>query len=96
MCLCKHCYEAFVPRSGKVMLYCRLLTQNRGYQNRSEQNCCVQNSNNSSTEKGNSQIPPQTTPLSGLCLCQRYCPDQDKYIPHQQQSGCKQFQSETK
>ena len=77
MCLCKHCYEAFVPRSGKVMLYCRLLTQNRG------------------RLISDDQIPP-VSPLSGLCLCQRYCPDQDKYIPHWQQSGCKQFQSETK
>jgi len=24
-----------------------------------------------------------------LCICQRFCPDKDKYIPHQQKEQCK-------
>ncbi len=72
MCICKYCYETFVPRSGKFMLSCRLFAQDG---------------------KGNST---PFSPLQHLCLCQRYCRDQGKYIPHQQKSGCKHFQPETK
>ncbi len=30
--------------------------------------------------------------LARLCICQRFCPDRDKYIPHQQREQCKYFE----
>lgn len=34
----------------------------------------------------------QTSEIMKLCICQRFCPDKDKYIPHQQKSGCKYYE----
>ncbi len=59
--MCKQSYEKLVKRSGKIMLLCKL--------------------------KSN-----QTSEIMKLCICQRFCPDKDKYIPHQQKSGCKYYE----
>ena len=30
--------------------------------------------------------------LMRLCICQRYCNREDKYIPHQQKEQCKDYE----
>ena len=30
--------------------------------------------------------------LMKLCICQRYCNREDKYIPHQQKEQCKDYE----
>ncbi len=30
--------------------------------------------------------------LERLCSCQRFCSDEDKYIPHRQKEGCKYYE----
>lgn len=30
--------------------------------------------------------------LLRLCSCQRFCSDEDKYIPHKQEQGCKYYE----
>lgn len=60
--MCGNCYEKFLKRSGKVMLFCKLLEKE--HKNEMEQ----------------------------LCICQRYCSDKDKYIPHQQKERCKDYE----
>lgn len=32
------------------------------------------------------------TDLSKLCICQRFCNEKDKYIPHHQKEGCKKYE----
>ncbi len=62
--MCKNCYEKFVERSGKIMLFCKLLDADKEVK----------------------------TEMMKLCICQRFCMDKDKYIPHQQKEGCKYYE----
>ena len=32
--------------------------------------------------------------IDSLCACQRYCSDKDKYIPYNQNKGCKKYEWE--
>lgn len=29
--------------------------------------------------------------MLNLCICQRFCSDEDKYIPYKQKEGCKYY-----
>ena len=62
--MCKNCYEKFVERSRKIMLFCKLLDSDK----------------------------EAKTEMMKLCICQRFCSDKDKYIPHQQKEGCKYYE----
>lgn len=30
--------------------------------------------------------------MDRLCICQRFCSDKGKYIPHNQKNGCKSYE----
>lgn len=62
--MCKNCYEKFVERSGKVMLFCKLLEEDNEVKSE----------------------------MMKLCLYQRFCSDEDKYIPFKQNEGCKNYE----
>ena len=62
--MCKNCYEKFVERSRKIMLFCKLLDSDK----------------------------EAKTEMMKLCICQRFCSDKDKYIPHQQKRDCKKYE----
>lgn len=62
--MCKNCYEKFVERSRKIMLFCKLLDSDK----------------------------EAKTEMMKLCICQRFCSDEDKYIPHKQKEGCKNYE----
>lgn len=38
--------------------------------------------------KDNDTLPDE---MMKLCDCQRYCPDEDSYIPHRQEESCKYY-----
>lgn len=59
--MCNKCYEQFVYRTEKLMLFCI-------------------------------QKKHESDELSQLCICQRFCSEKDKYIPHHQKSGCKDYE----
>ncbi len=60
--MCGNCYEKYVERSEKTMLFCKLKSKEM-----------------------------EQSELLGLCTCQRFCSDKDKYIPYKQISGCKYY-----
>lgn len=59
--MCKNCYEKYVDRTGRFMLFCKLFES-------------------------------ETNELKRLCVAQRYCSAQDKYIPYKQKESCKKFE----
>ena len=38
------------------------------------------------------RITNTSSDMEKLCVCQRFCSDKDKYIPHQQKEGCKYYE----
>ena len=62
VCMCSNCYEKYVEKTERIMLFCRLKDKD-GYDE-----------------------------MLKLCTCQRYCNEQDKYIPYKQREGCKYFE----
>lgn len=58
--MCKYCYEEFMERAGKIMLFCKL--------------------------KNNEKLQ-----IGKLCACQRFCSDENKYIPYHQKENCKNY-----
>ena len=62
--MCKNCYEKYVDRTGKEMLFCKLrINENASHDS-----------------------------MFNLCICQRYCSDKEKYIPHNQRENCKYYE----
>lgn len=59
--MCNKCYEKYVDRTGRFMLFCKTLEN-------------------------------ETNELKRLCIAQRYCSAQDKYIPYRQKESCKNFE----
>lgn len=35
---------------------------------------------------------PNLSEMLKLCICQRFCSDKDKYIPHKQRERCKYYE----
>ena len=59
--MCKNCYEQYVERTGRYMLFCKLRED-------------------------------KIKEIERLCAAQRYCSEQDKYIPFKQVERCKKYE----